>query len=534
MEQVESSLNNLTPAVRKEITTTVRETYKATYEGMVEAVEKSADIPQLEKNLAGVRAATPETIKRIVENPISGLTLNDRLEKNRQDVIYNIKQQIGIGLTQGDRYTTMARRISEQLDMDYRKAIRIVRTEAHRVREAGTYDAATEIDTILKENSELRMVKVWHTMQDERVRPQRAAYRRKAGAKARKQYTAGKRSMLKGPNHMKMDGVTVLADESFDLGGGVKAPIPGQSGVPGHDINCRCFIEYDMMTDAEYYEATGKHFVAESTEAESWAAEDVTKARKRIATRMKKDGQLNDRQLEEFNSLMSDWSDDQVMVYDKFTKTKLKKNKYHERGGAYYQPGRDYVNMDIDDNIKERHLGRSLTGAWATKFHEEFHQIDYTLFRQSAYNPRISNKSRTKAFANAFEHDIIKLANEHTSFRGKKFTSWVKNQNAVDDFTRYLVQTYSTRKAKAQLNILTDALGLATKDAFSPHKAGFWGHNHEYNQRGTQWAAMETWASYGGCIMSNNTEQREVLDKLIPNTMKLMDEWFELVVAECH
>lgn len=264
LEQVEMSLDSITPKVKKEITEVVRKTYEACYDGMVNAAEEVSDVSELYVNLKGIRAVPPEVIKRIVENPIAGLTLDDRLKKHRQDVVYNIKQVIGNGLAQGDRYSTMAKRISEQLDMDYRKAIRIVRTETHRVKEAGIHDAATEIDTVLKDESDLRMVKIWRTMKDEAVRPQRKAYRRRAGAKARKKYTAGKRSYVGGPNHVKMEGIIVLADEDFDLGDGVKTPAPGQSGVAGHDINCRCFIEYDMMNDAEYFKATGKHFVAET------------------------------------------------------------------------------------------------------------------------------------------------------------------------------------------------------------------------------------------------------------------------------
>ena len=38
----------------------------------------------------------------------------------------------------------------------------------------------------------------------------------------------------------------------FDLGDGVKAKTPGQSGVAGHDINCRCHLSRDLMTKAEF------------------------------------------------------------------------------------------------------------------------------------------------------------------------------------------------------------------------------------------------------------------------------------------
>ena len=173
------------------------------------------------------------------------------IEKNRKEIIYGIKQTVGVGLMNGDRYTTMARRIAEQVDGDYTKAIRIARTEAHRTREAGNADAAERVDAELQgTQTGLRMTKTWRTMKDERVRPQRV--RRKKGGWSK--------SMGKGPNHMILDGQTVLADEPFDLQDGNTAMSPGQSGVAGHDINCRCFCSYAMMTDAEYFAKTGKHF----------------------------------------------------------------------------------------------------------------------------------------------------------------------------------------------------------------------------------------------------------------------------------
>lgn len=261
LEEVQRNIDNISPRVMREITDAVEETYKTVYAGMVEAVEKSSNLDELKINLEGVKGVTAETVKAAVENPISGLTLSDTLEKHRKEVIYEIKQQIGIGLTQGDRYSTMARRVSDRLDMDYRKSVRIVRTEAHRVREAGAQDSAAAIQDKLKDaDSEYRLVKIWRTAQDERVRPQRAAYKRKAGAKARKKNTAGLRSSLNAPNHVKMEGQTVLVDEPFDLGGGVKAMAPGLSGVAGHDINCRCKAVRRIMTDAEFYEATGRNF----------------------------------------------------------------------------------------------------------------------------------------------------------------------------------------------------------------------------------------------------------------------------------
>ena len=88
--------------------------------------------------------------------------------------------------------------------------MRIVRTETHRVREAGFHDSALEVDSAARAAG-LQMVKTWRTMKDERVRPN-ARYRTKSGWK----------TVRRGPaDHQKMEGVSVPVDQEFDLGGGV-------------------------------------------------------------------------------------------------------------------------------------------------------------------------------------------------------------------------------------------------------------------------------------------------------------------------
>lgn len=249
LEEIEQRLNISTPKAARELRQLVEETYDAAYKAMVDGVARASG--GLETEFAESIAITPEQVKRAVENPVSGLTLSDTLEKNRREIIYSIKRTVGVGLMNGDRYTTMARRISEQVDGDYKKAIRIARTETHRVREAGNHDAAQYVDSELQKGTTgRRMCKTWKTMKDERVRPQR----RRKGKKG------WSTKMGRGPNHMILDGQTVLAEEDFDLKDGHTAPVPGMSGVAGHDINCRCYVSYEMLTDAEFFAKTGKHF----------------------------------------------------------------------------------------------------------------------------------------------------------------------------------------------------------------------------------------------------------------------------------
>ena len=237
LEEVQKKVNGITPKVNATITNVVKETYKMAYEGMVRAVSVSVNDKHLEKLLSGIHLTEAQVIKAAVNNPVSKLTLPKTLEKNRKQIVYNIKSTITNGLMNGDRMSTMAKKIQEDVEQNYRKAMLIARTEVHRVRETGHNDGASSVDEILaEENYDYRMVKVWKSMRDEAVRKTSKA------------------------DHRKMNGQTVLQDEDFDLGRGVTAPCPGQSGTAYNDCNCRCYISRDLMSDEEFFEATGRHF----------------------------------------------------------------------------------------------------------------------------------------------------------------------------------------------------------------------------------------------------------------------------------
>ena len=236
LDEVETKINDLSPETKRLIRSTVEQVYEHTYNGMIDAVQDRA-----QDVVSGLKGCTQAILRRAVENPVSKLTLNDRLEKHRKEIIYDIKQAITVGLMNGDRYSTMAGRIKQSVDGSYKKAIRISRTETHRVREAGNLDAARSVQEALSSgNVPLQMMKVWKTMKDERVRPAKQKGRNK-------QY-----------DHRKMDGVAVKIDEEFILPSGAKTMAPGQSGVAGEDINCRCYLSYELRkVDEESVKQTG-------------------------------------------------------------------------------------------------------------------------------------------------------------------------------------------------------------------------------------------------------------------------------------
>lgn len=245
LSEIEKRINVTTPKAAKELRRLVNDTYTIAYDGMVDAVLKGGSLDEAFKDAVAI---TPNQVKKIVKNPIMDLAL----EKNHANILYDIKQVIAVGLMNGDRYTTMARRISETVDGDFYKSVRIARTEAHRVIEAGNHDAAVEVDKELQNGtSGLRMVKTWKTMKDERVRPQYMRKRKKGWSRGVSKSSA---------NHMILEGQVVLENEEFDLMDGATAMAPGSSGKARHDINCRCRASRKMMTDEEYYAVTGKHF----------------------------------------------------------------------------------------------------------------------------------------------------------------------------------------------------------------------------------------------------------------------------------
>ena len=251
LAEIEKRIGVATPKVAKELHALVEEVYELSYQSMVQGVEKVAKGTDLGETFSEVVQITPQQIKAAVGNP----HMEVALLKNHKTIIYDIRQAVGIGLMNGDRYSTIAKRITTALDKEngpYKNAVLIARTEAHRVREAGNDDAGVAVDKALQDGtSGLRMTKTWKNMGDERVRPQYV----------RKSKKGWKRGISKSSaNHMILNGQVVLADEKFDLKDGNFASCPGCSGVAGHDCNCRCRASRRLMTDAEFFKATGRHF----------------------------------------------------------------------------------------------------------------------------------------------------------------------------------------------------------------------------------------------------------------------------------
>jgi SPP1 gp7 family putative phage head morphogenesis protein len=159
-----------------------------------------------------------EAVVVAIQNPISGLTLNERLEKNRTELIYKLKQEITQGLIKGEAYGKIAKRMKDLFEGDVQKAIRVVQTESHRIKNAGRYESSLHAQA-----KGLEMKKMWVSTLDSKTRDR----------------------------HRRLDGKKVDLENPFKLGS-YEALYPGNFGVASMDINCRC----SFMSVYEGYEPT--------------------------------------------------------------------------------------------------------------------------------------------------------------------------------------------------------------------------------------------------------------------------------------
>lgn len=241
LQEITERVDNIAPQLKAEMLNLIEETYTNCYIGMSEAVLKAKNTAEI-ANFFSETALRPEVIKQSFSNSLSKLTLPDVLERHRKDVVYQIKQELTIGMINGDRYETMAKRISEKVNISEGKASNIVATESHRNIECGLNDCADDISSGL-EGSGLVYVSTWRNMGDEKVRPQ-IRYKTKSGWKTRRSKN--------GADHIKMEGVTIIVGDRFKLEPNVYAKCPSMSGVARHDCRCRCFLEYDLITVDEF------------------------------------------------------------------------------------------------------------------------------------------------------------------------------------------------------------------------------------------------------------------------------------------
>lgn len=149
----------------------------------------------------------PIDVTKTINDRMAGLRWTERVGKHRSDVIYEVQKEVKLGLTQGDTYAQMSKRLKDKLENDGSKANLIIRTESHRCMgqaKEESFDAIAKGGVKFKEQ--------WVSLGDERVRNA----------------------------HDELDGVTIERGEMFYSPAGGVGPGPGLMGNAADDCNCRC------------------------------------------------------------------------------------------------------------------------------------------------------------------------------------------------------------------------------------------------------------------------------------------------------
>jgi SPP1 gp7 family putative phage head morphogenesis protein len=194
--------------IKKSLIVHLDEVYKESYYTTAWAIESES----LVKLRYGSISA--KTIQESIQNNFTYLKLNERLEKNRNEIILKLRDIITQELVKGSTYKTMSKRVQEVFEGDIVKAMRVVRTESGRLKEKAKLDSANVAD-----DSGIVMEKTWRTLSDERVRDK----------------------------HTSLDYITIHAKGVFEIDDD-KAQAPKMFAKPENSINCRCFLTYSIKS----------------------------------------------------------------------------------------------------------------------------------------------------------------------------------------------------------------------------------------------------------------------------------------------
>lgn len=163
-------------------------------------------------------------------------SLYDSLGKDTKDLSKKIAGEISRGISNAATYAEIARNVEALGRIPKNNAMRIVRTESHRIQ----IQAAADAQRKARDNG-ADVVKQWDSTLDKNTRK----------------------------HHKELDGQIRELDDEFEVGG-LKAMQPGGFGIPGEDINCRCAL----LQRARW--ALGNYYTKWSEDAPVVIADDGT------------------------------------------------------------------------------------------------------------------------------------------------------------------------------------------------------------------------------------------------------------------
>lgn len=212
-------LERLEKATRLAVLSLYKDNKKYIRESMKEIIktteDKSFKIIKAKKSISPI--ARSFKIDDLIDQAVAGRVWAERVDHYGSNFVYDVHTIIRRGLEDGKTYTQVSKELRDKFGKDIGNTARIVRTESARIHEHTTFKTMEEI------NKEVKLTKTWRTMRDGAVRS----------------------------SHQVMEGQTVGIDEEFVLPSGATTLYPTGSGDPAEDINCRCYVEYNVEKEEE-------------------------------------------------------------------------------------------------------------------------------------------------------------------------------------------------------------------------------------------------------------------------------------------
>jgi hypothetical protein len=201
-EAIRDNVGNVAPRTRKILKETVNGSYA-----------KSADIIALKTGVEITKRLTADEIIALLQKPISGLTMNERMALRVTDLEMRITAEVRRKILQGAPVEDTWKGVKTVMEKVYAKDRTMLADDAHRVsQEAVQASLESGLD------KGIFPTKTWITAGDEKVREA----------------------------HRLLDGQTVDADQDFEVPSGewkgYHAGSPEQFGEPALDYNCRCYV----------------------------------------------------------------------------------------------------------------------------------------------------------------------------------------------------------------------------------------------------------------------------------------------------
>lgn len=197
--QVESILNDLNSEEFESVSDYLERTYEDGFIGTMYDIQSQ-----------GIPLIFPIDQEQVVKAITHDTKLSTDLYSafNIKELKKNIASEISIGISNAVTYNEIARRISKHCSVNLNNAMRIARTEGHRI----NIQAAMDAQHKAKEKG-ADIVKQWDATLDSKTRQ----------------------------THRELDGQIRELDEDFEYSGG-SVSAPAHFGNPAEDCNCRCAL----------------------------------------------------------------------------------------------------------------------------------------------------------------------------------------------------------------------------------------------------------------------------------------------------